>query len=114
MADAAVMEMLKYIDPKLLLLIPFLYAIGWVLKRNPKFKDEWMIPTYLMIIGAIVAPMLLYVMTPNLGEGIVLAKLILLGIIQGALCGFIAVGINETFFKQPKEKRVQDKQNKNK
>ena len=80
-----------FIRPELLILVAFLWVIGLVLKKHPKFKAEWTIPFILVGLGILVA--ILYV-------GFVVDEAFTAGgittsVVQGVLVAGLAVLINE-------------------
>lgn len=93
---------MEYIRPELLILIPFLWGIGWLMKNSNKVLD-WVIPIVLFVLGMIFAPLWIAIV---LNEGFSSA-VILYGIVQGGLVGLVAVGVNE-IKKQSLEKRPTD------
>jgi len=96
---------MQYIRPELFILIPFIFAIGFFLKKAPWFTQEWMIPFILWGVAVVFA--ILY-MAIVLLEGFT-ALIIVVGIIQGTLIAMAAVGFNEGI-KQWFIKRKDDKQ----
>lgn len=86
-------EVMNYIDPRLFILVVFLYAIGLFLKLSPKFKEqnEWQIPFWLWGIGLIFTILWTCVVLEN-GFG---AAVIIASIVQGTLIPALAVFGNE-------------------
>ena len=73
------MDYTEFIKPELLVLIPALYALGMVLKKTEKIKDNY-IPAILTVVS--IALTCLYV----LGTEGVTAVSIFTAIVQGLIC----------------------------
>lgn len=82
---------LQYIEPKLFIMVVFLYAIGLFLKLYKAFTEEWMIPTILLIISVVFTILVMAIM---LGEGFT-PMVLLTGTIQGVLISAVTVFSNE-------------------
>lgn len=86
-------EIMSYIDPKLFILVVFLYAVGLFLKLSPKFKaeNEWKIPFILWAIGLLFTILWTCIV---LGYGFAPA-VVIAAIVQGTLIAAAAVFGNE-------------------
>lgn len=96
-------EIMNYIDPKLFILIVFLFAIGKFLKLTPKFKEdqEWKIPFILWIVGLVFTILWICIVLSNgFGPAVIIAA-----IVQGTLIAAVAVFGNE-LIKQVMVKRL--------
>lgn len=87
------MEFTNYILAELLVLIPVLYFIGHVLKRNNRVDDA-NIPLLLMGFGIGLAFLYLLSTTP-LETTQQWGMMIFMAIVQGVLCAASAVGFNQ-------------------
>ncbi len=94
---------MSFVNPKLSILIIFVWCIGLFLKKTPKFKSEWLIPFILLGISILFTTLFVCV---NLGDGFIPAAIIS-SIMQGTIIAAIAVFGNE-IFKQAKIKRIDD------
>lgn len=82
------MELVEYISPSLLVLLPILYAIGGALKKS-RFAN-WLIPFILGIAGITLA--CLWLLTVDFPSSAVeLVKTMLMGVTQGVLCAAVTV-----------------------
>ena len=84
------MEMLKFVNESMLILIPAIWFLGWMLKKSEKIID-WKIPFILTGVG--IAGALLY-------SGFVLeagftAQAVTESVVQGILATGVAVLFNE-------------------
>ena len=95
-------EILNYITPEILILIPVLIIIGQSIKQIPKVKD-WTIPIILAGIGIILAIAIL-----GFKNGFT-AESILNGLLQGVLCTGMAVYVHQLTI-QTTRKRKEDKE----
>lgn len=93
------------IKPELLILIPFLFACGVMIKNIPKIPD-WIIPLALWIVGMVFA--VLYLCIFNHFS----AMTIPMGIVQGTFLAMTTVGANQ-LIKQITVNRPADKASKN-
>lgn len=81
-------EILAFIDPSVLIIIPVLIIIGTILKANKNLND-WTIPIILTVVSVILAVGLIC-----LTSGFTPAN-ILNAIIQGVLCAGMAVYVHQ-------------------
>lgn len=81
-------ELMNYIQPELLVLIPVLYLVGMGIKKTATIEDRW-IPAILGVLGIIFA-----VMYGMIDCGICL-EVVWVGIIQGILCAGCSVYANQ-------------------
>lgn len=93
-------EILNYIQPEVLILIPVLIVVGLILKRIENIKD-WTIPIVLGAIGILFAILIL-----GFGQGFT-GPIILSGILQGILCAGMAVYVHQLTI-QSTRKRKED------
>ena len=82
------MNVMDFIKPELLLLVPVLYALGAFIKKS-QCKD-WKIPFILTTVGIALALLYLFSVT-DLGDSKSIANLIFSGITQGILAAGVAV-----------------------
>ena len=85
------MNLQEFINPKLLILVAMLWALGYILKKHPRFKADWLIPFILVIVGVIVT----VIYTIFVVEGQFTAAIVVTAIVQGVLIAGLAVLINE-------------------
>lgn len=81
-------EILKYISPEILILIPVLIVLGAMLKATPKVED-WMIPYIVGVVGMILATL-----TFGIQMGFTL-EAYLRGVTQGFLAAGAAVYLHQ-------------------
>ena len=94
-------QMVEYIRPELLVLVPVLYFAGMGLKKSTYFNDN-AIPLLLGIFGVLLS--LLYVMaTGTLGSWQDILMAAFTAITQGILCAGASVYVNQ-LIKQAKDK----------
>lgn len=93
-------ELMKFILPEILIIIPVLVIIGMMLKRIENVKD-WTIPIVLGIMGILFAIMIL-----GFKEGFT-GPIILNGILQGILAAGMAVYVHQLTI-QTTRKRKED------
>ncbi len=96
-----------YICSELLILVVFLWGLGWFLKLVPAFKAEWMIPFILLGVSLVVTVAYLAFVE---GHGMT-AKTVVSGIVQGVLVAAVAVFGNE-LRKQAVERRPEQRKKK--
>lgn len=96
--------LIQFIEPKLFILIPFIWSVGLFLKKAPSFPMDWMIPFILWVVSVCITVSYIAVV---IGEGFT-AVVILVGFIQGTLIAAVAVLCNE-MIKQALIKRLADK-----
>lgn len=95
------MDVMNYIKPELLVLVPVLYLLGLMIKKTEYIKDKY-IPIIICLVSIFLA--ILYVLaTAELGgfRNIVIA--IFTSITQGILCAGCAVFINQSYKQINKE-----------
>lgn len=93
-------EILNFIKPELLILIPVLIVLGLIIKGIKNIPD-WVIPIVLGLIGILFAVLLL-----GFQEGFT-GPIILTGIIQGILAAGMAVYVHQLKI-QTTKKRIID------
>lgn len=87
--EALTPEMIiKFIDPKILILIPVLVVLGLIIKNIPNIKD-WTIPIILGINGVVFAILIICLPHGFTPENI------LSGVIQGILAAGMAVYVHQ-------------------
>lgn len=91
------MDIIEYITPELLVLIPVLYLLGMAFKKSELIADK-LIPIYIGVLGIALA--LLYVIASC---GFALEGLFT-GIVQGILCAGASVYANQMIKQVGKEK----------
>ena len=84
------MDIISYIKPELFVLVPALYALGAVLKKSKKVKDNF-IPLILTVVSLVLS--CLYI----LGTEGLNAVSVFTAIVQGLLCVATAVYGNQLF-----------------
>jgi H+/gluconate symporter-like permease len=95
-------EILSFIQPEILILIPVLIILGLMLKKTEYIKD-WTIPIILGVIGSLFAILIL-----GFENGFV-GQVILNGILQGILAAGMAVYVHQLTI-QSTRKRVEEDQ----
>lgn len=93
-------ELIEFIDPAVLVVVPVLIALGRMMKKTPNMKN-WMIPYILTAIGVVLATSI-YVLNDGV-QGLS----ILNGILQGVLASAAAVYVYQLYI-QAKDKRKSD------
>lgn len=97
----------SYIKPMLLILVPVLNGLGELLKgvlvaENPSRMQKWIakrlvdksrLPLWLLVIGIILAAIYGLVFSTFTGWKYFLDAFVITGIVQGAACAFIAMGL---------------------
>lgn len=92
---------IEYINPELLVLVPFLYVVGMFLKDSKKIADN-LIPAILG--GAGVATAVVWVLASTVPVGVAAVALaIVTAVMQGVLCAGAAVYINQLIKQGEKE-----------
>ena len=71
---------MEFLTPNNLILIPFLYCIGFVLKGLKSISDNY-IPLILIVVGCVLGALNNYTFD---------------GILQGGICSAVAMGIYDT------------------
>lgn len=92
-------EVLKFVQPEMLIIIPVLIFIGSAMKKSP--LSDWTIPLWLGAIGIVLATCLF-----GIQEGFTLETFIK-GILQGIMCTGMAVYLHQLKI-QTTEKRTED------
>ena len=95
-------EILSFIQPEILILIPVLIILGLMLKKAEYIKD-WTIPIILGVIGILFAILILGFENGFIGQ------VILNGILQGILAAGMAVYVHQLTI-QSTRKRVEEDQ----
>jgi succinate-acetate transporter protein len=95
-------EILSFIRPEILILIPVLIILGLVLKKITFIKD-WTIPIILGVLGILFAVLIL-----GFAEGFY-APVIVTGILQGILAAGMAVYVHQLKI-QTTKKRIEDEE----
>lgn len=83
-------ELMTYISPELVILIPVLYVVGMLLKKTENIPDR-LIPLLLGFVGIFIASLYEIVIV---GCGL---EALYMGIIQGLLCAGCAVYAREVY-----------------
>lgn len=91
-------DLLTYIKPELMFLLPVLYVVAEIIKRTP--LKNWLIPFILWGVSVILT--VAYLLC-----GEVSLENFLAGLIQGTLLAMATVGTNQ-LLKQATEKRAED------
>lgn len=92
-------ELISYINPELLILVPVLCLIGMALKRSE--RDDRLIPLALGAFGAVLA--CVYGIA-TMGPGDSAAMVLYTGIVQGVLCAAAAVYAHQNYKQLTKPK----------
>lgn len=96
-------EILNYIQPEVLILIPVLIVVGLILKRIENIKD-WTIPIILGAIGILFAILIL-----GFGQGFT-GPIILNGILQGILAAGMAVYVHQLTIQTTRKRKEEEDQ----
>lgn len=96
-------EIMEFILPEILILIPVLIIIGMMLKRVESIKD-WTIPIILGVIGILFAIMIL-----GFKEGFT-GPIILNGILQGILAAGMAVYVHQLTIQSTRKRKEDEDQ----
>lgn len=92
---------IEYINPELLVLVPYLYLLGMFLKDSKRISDN-LIPAILG--GAGVATAVVWVLASTVPVGVAAVALaIVTALVQGVLCAGAAVYVNQLVKQQKKE-----------
>lgn len=91
----------EFIQPGMVVLIPFLYLIGLGLKKTTYVKDN-LIPATLGGVGIIVAAMVVFC-TCDVSSYKDVLTAITTALVQGVLCAGCAVYVNQAVVKQPQK-----------
>jgi hypothetical protein len=81
-------EILKFIQPEILILIPVLSILGLMIKKNPTIND-WAIPIILLFLGIVFSILIL-----GLKSGFT-PDVFLNGLLQGVLATGMAVYVHQ-------------------
>lgn len=81
-------EVLKFIQPEILILIPVLSIIGLIIKKTPTVND-WVIPIILLMFGVVFSILIL-----GFKSGFT-AEMILNGLLQGILVTGMSVYVHQ-------------------
>lgn len=93
-------QIMNYIRPELLVLIPVLYFIGVAMKQSKRVKDNW-IPAILGAVGVLLC--ILYVLaTSTISSYQAALMAVFVALTQGILCAGCSVYVNQVI-KQGKE-----------
>jgi hypothetical protein len=96
---------ISIIEPKLFILIIFIWCLGLFFKKLPKFKAEWTIPFILLAISIVITLLWIAIV---IGRGFI-APVYVTAIVQGGIIAAVAVFGNESI-KQVFVKRIKDNQ----
>lgn len=81
-------QILNYVKPELLVLIPALYFLGQSIKNSETVSNKY-IPIVLDLVGVVLSCIYVLYQNPITGESVFTA------IVQGILCAGMAININE-------------------
>ena len=96
-------EILKFIQPEILILIPVLIIIGLMLKKTKYIKD-WTIPIILGVIGILFSILIL-----GFNKGFT-GPIILNGILQGILAAGAAVYVHQLTIQSTRKRKEDEDQ----
>lgn len=96
-------ELMKFILPEILIIIPVLVIIGMMLKRIENIKD-WTIPIILGVIGILFSIMIL-----GFKEGFT-GPVVLNGILQGILAAGMAVYVHQLTIQSTRKRKEEEDQ----
>lgn len=96
-------EILQYILPEIVILIPVLIILGQAIKQIPKVKD-WTIPIILAVIGIVVSILILGFENGFTGS------IVLNGVLQGILCAGMAVYVHQLTMQSTRKRKEDDDQ----
>ena len=86
------MKFTDFIEAELYILVPVLYAVGWILKKSTAVKDRW-IPIILGVLGVVLAVVYkVGIYSPT--DGKTLLQILYAGFTQGILCAAGSVYTN--------------------
>ena len=89
------MNILDYVKPELLILIPVLYLLGMAVKKTSLISDR-MIPVVTGVVGILLS--VIYVLaTSDLSNGQNIAMAIFTALTQGILCAGMSTYCNQIF-----------------
>lgn len=91
-------EIVSYISPELLVLVPVLYLVGMGIKRYG--SDDRVIPLVLGLLGMMLACLYEFA-TMSGGDSV--AMVLFTGLVQGVLCAGCAVYANQIYKQSQKE-----------
>lgn len=86
------MDIVSYIQPELLILVPVLYLVGMGIKKYG--SDDRVIPIVLGLLGMMLACLYGFA-TMHAGDSV--AMMLFTGIVQGILCAAAAVYTNQVY-----------------
>ncbi len=92
----------KYINPILLILIPFLNGFGIILKKAAKDKNKSFIkstahiPFYIWFMAIVFSTLIGFFYSTNKGSLLIFDAIVMYGIIQGSIVSFISMGLYDT------------------
>lgn len=75
-------NLIKFVPEQLLILVAALYVLGMFLKKTPNVKD-WTIPWVLLLAGVVFS--------------LIICGFTATSILQGIICSFVAVAINQVY-----------------
>ena len=87
-------ELMNFVKPELLVLVPVLYFVGLALKKS-QLKDKW-IPALLGACGVLLA-VLYVVATSSIGTYQDAAMAVFVALTQGVLAAGLSVYVNQLF-----------------
>lgn len=94
-------QIINYVKPELLILIPVLYFLGLAIKKS-SFKDNY-IPIVIGIIGILICSLYVFATsTIDVGKDVLFA--IYTSIVQGVLCAGCSTYVNQ-LYKQIKKNK---------
>ncbi|SHH55617.1 phage holin family protein [Sporanaerobacter acetigenes] len=96
-------EILQYILPEIVILIPVLIILGQAIKQIPKVKD-WTIPIILAVIGIVVSILILGFENGFTGS------IVLNGVLQGILCAGMAVYVHQLTIQSTRKRKEDEDQ----
>lgn len=88
-------QLVNYIQPELLILIPVMYIIGLGLKKTEKISNN-LIPLYIGVISIVLASIYTFSVCDVTGYKEI-ATAVFTSITQGVLCGGASVYFNQLF-----------------
>ena len=92
-------EIVSYINPELLILVPVLFLIGAAIKKYG--SDDRVIPLVLGLIGMLLACLYGFA-TRTAGESV--AMVLFTGLVQGVLCAAASVYAHQIYKQSQKQK----------
>lgn len=98
------LDMVKFIQPELLILIAVIYGLGMFFKKIPNFPD-WAIPLVLLAISITLTIVYMAIVL----DGAFCSRTVVNGVVYGILIATIAVFTNQ-LIKQITVNRVEEKE----